>query len=758
MISFPSFFSKPPSLKPLSLKRYLVTLSLNRLSFGVDGIHFDVRISPQVQNAVRRAVSVSMIKHSRTESFFEVDKKERRENEKMALRQVCADVLLEGINTAKASSEAQIDFLGQAALAKMFLEEIQSGYRKLMTQLENLVREEEFSRNFDQLEWLKMKEKLTEVKQNQRRIVRHVGEELFQVLADVQAKNLRNIRESNFPAEYILPDNFFINPTLHADDVADDFLLTDAYVLLSQRSDEPDNFNSLKAIIDDLFSKTDLGRESASDAALENRETEEADIPPMDGKALDPWLMEIDNIDLMFNCFHTRDQYKEAKKSKKPKVIILELKSWMEIQQKLLNIFYRKFKKARLLKLIVAAYEMRSVYRSYCPPLRPLQVREYLVRRGSRKQIIREMKRRKMNIHTLAPLKETMRRIKGCSAREKKEHLLSFLKDFLRYHRDRENGRLLKQAMEAVNLLTDEKILMLSKKNRLLYEYPLPEERVKEEKPIISHVILKADIRGSMDVTQTMVTRGLNPASYFSLNFFDPISDILGDYGASKVFIEGDAIILSIFENEDAVKGWYSVARACGLAVNMLNIVRQYNVKNQQHDLPVLELGIGICYKQSPPSFLFDGDSRIMISRAINLADRLSGCDKQLRKRFKDQERMFNLSVFQHVQDEDLKTTADDLSLRYNVNGIELEPEGFAKLSREINLTGIVYPMEDDEKVKLYTGTVPTVSGSYQRLVIREGTILKVKPDTLDVIGPTSRKYYEVCTHPAIYEFIDTHP
>jgi len=757
MISFPSFFSKPPSLKPLSLKRYLVNLSLNRLSFGVDGIHFDVHISPQVQNAVRRAVSVLMIKHSRTESFFEVDKKERRENEKMALRQVCTDVLLEGINTAKASSESQIDFLGQAALAKMFLDEIQSGYRKLMTQLENLVRKEELSRNIDQLEWMKMKEKLTDVKQNQRRIVRYVGEELFHVLADVQAKNLRNIRESNFPAEYILPDNFFINPTLHADDVADDFLLMDAYVLLSQRSDEPDNFNSLKAIINDLFGKTDLGRGSASDAALENRETGEAEIPPVDGKALDPWLMEIDNIDLMFNCFHTRDQYKEAKKSKKPKVIILELKSWMEIQQKLLNIFYRKFKKARLLKLIVAAYEMRSVYRSYCPPLRPLQVREYLVRRGSRKQIIREMKRRKMNMNTLAPLKETMRRIKGCSARGKKEHLLSFLKDFLRYHRDRENGRLLKQAMEAVNLLTDEKILMLSKKNRLLYEYPLPEERVKEEKPIISHVILKADIRGSMDIIQTMVTRGLNPASYFSLNFFDPLSEILGDYDASKVFIEGDAIILSIFENEDTVKGWYSVARACGLAVNMLDIVRQYNVKNQQHDLPVLELGIGICYKQSPPSFLFDGDSRIMISRAINLADRLSGCDKQLRKRFKDPERMFNLSVFQHVRDEDLKTTADDLSLRYNVNGIELEPEGFAKLSREINLTGIVYPMEDDEKVTLYTGTVPTVSGSYQRLVIREGAILKVKPDTLDVIGPTSRKYYEVCTHPAIYEFIDTH-
>jgi hypothetical protein len=757
MIGFPSFFSKPPSLKQLPLKRYRVNLSLSRLVFGVDGIHIDVHISPQVHNAVKRAVSVLMIKHSRSEYFFEDDHRERPENEKLALRHVCTEVLQEGINSAKSKSEVQIDFLGQVALAKMFLEEIRNAYRKLITNLEMLIRDFELSRKYDQVEWLKMKEKLTEIKHNQGRIIRLVGEELFQVLADVHAKNLKNIRESNFPSEDILPDNFFVNPTLHTDDVADDFLLVDAYVLLSQRSDRPDNFNNLKSIIDGQMRKADLGRENTTDDDNGNEETKEADISSSDGNALDPWLMEIDNIELMFNCFHTKEQYKKAKKGKESKIILLELKSWMKIQEKMLNLFYWKFKRSRLLNLIVAAYEMKTVCRSYCPPLQPVQIQEYLVKRGSRRSVVRELKRRKMNGNALAPLHETIRRIKGCSTRNKKEYLLRFLKDFLRYHRDLENGRLLKHAMDAVNLVTDEKILLLSKKNQLLYEYPIPEERVKEEKPIISHVIIKADIRGSMDITHTMRVRGLNPASYFSLNFFDPISEILGDYDAAKVFIEGDAIILSIFENEDTAQGWYSVARACGLAVNMLQIVRQYNVKNQEHDLPILELGIGICYKQSPPAFLFDGDSRIMISRAINLADRLSSCDKKLRKRFKNQDRMFNLYVFQGARDEDVAATADDLSLRYNVNGIELEPEGFEKLSREINLKSIVYPTENNENVTLYTGTVPTLSGNCQRLVIREAAILKVNPESMDVIGLTSRKYYEVCTSPAIYEFIDNH-
>ena len=758
MLNLLSVFSKPPNLTSLPLKRYRVNLSLDRLVIGVDGIHIDVHISPQVRNTVKRAVSVLMIKHSRSERFFEDDhKRERRENEKFALKHMCTNVLLGGINKAKSESEVQIDFLGQVSLAKMVLDEIQTAYRKLITNLEMLIRDFELSRNYDELEWLKMKEKLTEIKHNQKRIVRSVGEEMFQTLADVHTQNLKNIRESNFPAEYILPDNFFVNPTLHTNNVADEFLLMDAYVLISQGSEEPDNYSRLKSIVDDLIRETDLGRENNADTEQQNRETEEADISSAYGNALDPWLMEIDNIDLMFNCFHTNMQYKKAKKNKDPKTVLLDLKSRTRIQEKLLHLFYRKFKKSRLIKLIVAAYEMQPVYHNYCPPLRPAQIREYLVKRGSRKSMVRELKRRKLNVDTLAPLHETIRQVKGCSTRSKKEHLLNFLKDFLRYHRDRENGRLLKQAMEAINLITDEKTLLLSKKNRLLYEYPIPEELVKEDKPIISHVILKADIRGSIDIMHTMMARGINPASYFSLNFFDPISEVLGDYDAAKVFIEGDAIILSIFENEDTAQGWYSVARACGLAVTMLNIVRQYNAKNQEHDLPILELGIGICYKQSPPAFLFDGDSRIMISHAISLADRLSGCDKSLRKYFKNQDLMFNLLVFQTVQDEDIEATADDISLRYNVNGIELEAEGFAKLSREINLKSILYPTGNNEQAKLYTGKVPTVSGNYQHLVIREAAILKVNPLTMDVIGPTSRKYYEVCTQPAIYEFIDSH-
>ena len=80
-------------------------------------------------------------------------------------------------------------------------------------------------------------------------------------------------------------------------------------------------------------------------------------------------------------------------------------------------------------------------------------------------------------------------------------------------------------------------------------------------------------------------------------------------------------------------------------------------------------------------------------------------------------------------------------------------PKGFAKLSEEIYLDRLEYPAERIGAVTLYTGKVPTASGRYQRLVIREAAVPQVDPETMEVIGPTGRNYYEVCTNPAVCEF-----
>ncbi|PKN33444.1 MAG: hypothetical protein CVU61_13390 [Deltaproteobacteria bacterium HGW-Deltaproteobacteria-19] len=759
MLSFVQRFSKLPSLKPLSLKRNLIDFSLDRLVRGVDNIHIDVHISPQVQNAVKRVVSLLMIKHSETENYFKDYKRENLKNEINALRNLCNDVLLDGLNRAKSASEVQIDYLGQASLVKLFLQEIMNQYEIFLTNFKGLIRSYELSLDHDSYESFKIKEKLNDLKYNQKRTILHAGDELFRILADISSKNLRTLRESNFHSDHVLPDDIFLNPILYTDNMVDDLFLIEAYVLIGQRSEDPDNYPNVKTMIYHLLEQTDLHDGNAD--VVDPVDDDEPGVKSSERRLLegrntfDGLLTEVENIDLMFNFFDSEDKYERLKRNKEPRAVLDGIKSQMNIQESMLDHFYRRFDESPVMKRIVAAYEIKGIYGKYCPPLRLHQLREFLLDPSTREPIARQLKSRKED--SLDLLYKAISEIRGCSTKKRKQHLLQFLKDFSRYHRDLRNYQLLRGIMDAISLIKEDRKLMLSKENRSLYEFLLPSERVMGEKPIVNHVIMKADIRGSVDITYTMIERGLNPASYFSLNFFDPISEILFDYGGAKEFIEGDAIIMSIFEYEDTPQGWYSVARACGLAVRMLQIVQQYNVTSQKHKLPILELGIGICFHQSPPSFLFDGDSRIIISPAINLADRLSSCSKMLRKQLKDENRLFNLFVFQDIPDEEFRATADDLSLRYNVNGIELSQEGFAKLSREISLKSVAYPMNGKEKVTLYTGTVPTMSGGSQRLVIREAEVLRVNPKTIDVIEITSRKYYEVCAQPEIYEFIKDH-
>lgn len=747
-----------PSVRDLDIKYYRLSYALNRIPLGVDNVHIDVHLSPQVYHALRQAAFLLMIKHSKTEIFFKEYKRDSCETARENLRRVCNDVLLDGINKAKKSSEVQIDYLAQTALVKLFLQEIKAQYKHLVEQLEPMVRIFQLSDKHDQNDVFIIKEKISEVKIHYPHITRLVGKELFEILAEVNNRKLRNMRETHFSPQDILPGYFFTNPLLNSGNPNDDFFLMEEYVLMGQRSEDVDNYKSIRTTVCDCLRQLDLSFDDLDQHRLkpiESKHSKDESSSAPDHLLYDALMMEPDNIDRLLNSFDTQEKGEPEKSN--GSIASETRREKMRKQERLLRYFHKRFKQSGLLRQIVADFEMKDIYKKYCPPMTPRQVREILVDFWTRTSMRTQPKRLQAlygKDFSMGPLLQTVREIKRCSVQEQKQYLLMFLKQFFRYHRDLYNFKMAVEAMDSINLVTEEKILLLSRENRTLFEFLLPDEKVREEKPIANHVIIKADIRGSMAINQIMREKGLNAASYFSLNFFDPISSVLSEYGASKVFIEGDAIILSILETEDDENINYSVARACGLAIRILQIVSHYNEKNKENHLPALELGIGVCYCEGPPSFLFDGDSRIMISPAINQADRLSSCDKLLRKIFKSQEDVFNLFVFENEPDEMSDTAWDDQTYRYNVNGIELNEEGFNKLNREIKLQ-VFSPPEQDKSMKFYAGKVPLLNGSYQRIVIREASIHRLNPSALDAVGKTPKKYYEVCTHHKIYHFIE---
>jgi len=311
-------------------------------------------------------------------------------------------------------------------------------------------------------------------------------------------------------------------------------------------------------------------------------------------------------------------------------------------------------------------------------------------------------------------------------------------------------------ALDSVNVIVNEKFRELSAINNTLYEFLLPEEQKPSEDRVIHHVVLKADIRESTTLTRTLLERGLNPASYFSLNFYDPINKLLPKYEATKVFIEGDAIILAVFEREGEPAS--GVARTCVLAKEIIEIVSAYNERSRASGLPTLELGIGISYQDSAPLYLMDGTHQIMISRALNESDRLSSCSKGMRRLLENLDLLFNVFTFKTVEDEDTGGNPDEFLLRYNIGGIHINEEAFQKLRTEISLQAFdmqVPMIWDSRKVRLYSGVVPIGQGLFHKIAIREGVVAHIDARDFALKRYTESHYYEICTNPKIYQALD---
>ncbi|MGH9570979.1 MAG: hypothetical protein ACRD4F_15140, partial [Candidatus Angelobacter sp.] len=267
----------------------------------------------------------------------------------------------------------------------------------------------------------------------------------------------------------------------------------------------------------------------------------------------------------------------------------------------------------------------------------------------------------------------------------------------------------------------------------------------------------KADIRESTTLTRTLFERGLNPASYFSLNFYDPINKLLPKYDARKVFIEGDAVILALFEREG--EPGLGVAQACVLAKEIIQVVTAYNERSLAAGLPSLELGIGISYQDSAPMYLMDGTRQIMISKAINESDRLSSCHKGMRRWLEKRELLFNVFSFKTIDDADTGGIPEEFLLRYNIGGIHISAAAFDKLCTEISLQefDLKVPMIwKTSAVRVYSGMVPLGHGMFHRIIIREGRIAHVDARDFSLKEMTDLPYYEICIHPRIYEAIES--
>lgn len=717
---------------PPNLAAYVPELSLRGLQLGVDNLRQDVHLSPKFVEQARLHITRLLIRHGDLEALLAAEGPERARVHHSAgpdatrkavakpgaseLKPLLADLHVAALNRAKAAESPAVDVLARVAVIKFLRLELKAQFAQLLERGRMMLKSYEGLRQQKALEY---REQVAAFQVAKKIILRKAGQELFRILREIEKETLARMRRSLFGNQAEAQYKLFLNPLIFTEDGRDAYLSAEHYVMLGNFDRDPDRFSNVRGIACEFLRSLRLGRQAEDESVL------------------DGWLNVPENAQQLVGGGHSDDSTREGRAQK------VRLESWMELLEG-----------EKLMDYVVASYEVVPLLSEYSPRINPQQLKNALISREERARVEKLIEEHgKLSCESLYA---GMARVADCRGSGRAKVAGRFARDFLRYHRDLRRLEALNEALDSVNLIGADKMRKLSAMNGTLYEFLLPEEQKPDEEKVLRHVVVKADVRDSSRLTRSLLDRGMNPASYFSLNFYDPVNKLLAKYGAKKVFVEGDAIILAMLEHQGEAS--LAVSRGCVLAREIIEIVCGYNQLLQRAGLPSLELGVGISFQESAPLYLMDGDQQIMISDALNESDRLAACNKRVRKAIERVQSPFNVYAFQTVNEKDAGESLEDFVMKYNLNGIRMSEAAFKRLQQEISLEPCKLELPElwgNEGFRLLSGVVPLGNDIFRRIVVRASRVPQVDPGTFSLQRWTEQWYFEVCSNPAVYAMLE---
>jgi len=725
----------PERSAPPNLAASTPFVSLEGISVGVDNLRHDVVLSPRFVELARAQISRLLARNGELEGLLSAEapaasqgpswmrnqagRASRPKIDPADWRAALTELQVGSLNRAKKEFKLSVDLLARLAVTKFLRTEMNQQFLLVLERCRVLLKTYD---NLRQQKAHEYRERLAQFQVRKKIILRKTGQEIFETLREVEKSTLARTRRSLFGEETNGGSYFtyplFLNRLLFSEDGRDDYLCAEHYVMLGNWDRDPDRYGRMREVVSG-FLRMQYGEEVSAET-------------------LDSWMNVPENARALVGTGTPEDSDEGA------------------AQQERLAAWVRLLEDEQVMENVIASYYVVPLLGEYAPRINPQQLKSSLTDRTECDRVERMIQEHgKLTPNSLYA---AVAKVASCRGAERAKVAARFLGDFFHYHRDLRRLEVLNAALDSVNLVGNERLQELSRVNGTLYEFLLPEEQGQaDSEKVLRHVVLKADVRDSTRLTRTMMEKGLNPASYFSLNFYDPVNKLLEKYGARKVFLEGDAIILAILEREG--EPGLAVSRMCVLAREIIEIVRGYNELMQRSGMPGLELGLGITLQESAPLYLMDGEHQIMISEALNESDRLSSCNKRARKVMEPKAGPFHVYAFQAAE-LDENGNPEDVIISFNLGGIRMNEAAFNKLQQEITLDPLKVRLpaslaSDRGEYKLFSATVAVDRDIFRNIVVRESRIPRIDPADFSVTGWTERKYYEVCTDPAIYSALD---
>src|SRR5579885_1711808 len=244
---------------PIELKSYDVRLPLASLAIGVDNIHHDVFLSPKFVQGAREYL-FELIRQNTSATYFSgIELRKAKGPDSGAFRKSLSDFLQSSLTQAKYQKNIEIDLLFRLALIKFLTEETGNQFANLILEGKEWIRQrgEHFERSQSAHV---IKARLSELQSARKSVIRAVGQQVAQILVDVEEAVIVKTRRALFGDDFAPFYDLLKNRLVFLDGGKDDVFFLEHYVLLGNYVRDPDRFEVMDALFQDFMRQAGLQR------------------------------------------------------------------------------------------------------------------------------------------------------------------------------------------------------------------------------------------------------------------------------------------------------------------------------------------------------------------------------------------------------------------------------------------------------------------------------------------------------------------
>src|SRR5437588_495738 len=246
-----AFTTSKPLVWRICLQCRLLPLSNGRRSFRFR------HPGPWFVQAARDYLLELIRQNTSSAQFPGMEPRTSRGTDSAAFRKLLSELLQSSLTQAKYHKNIEIDLLFRLSLLKFLISEIGNQFANIILEGKEWIRQrgEHFERS-QQAHVIKAR--LSELQASRRAVVRRAGQQVAQILAEIEENTIAKTRRALFGEDFAHYYELCKNRLIFLDGGKDDLFFLENYVLLGNYVRDPDRFEAMDALFHEFLRQAGL--------------------------------------------------------------------------------------------------------------------------------------------------------------------------------------------------------------------------------------------------------------------------------------------------------------------------------------------------------------------------------------------------------------------------------------------------------------------------------------------------------------------